>query len=70
VANPIYLVRKGTFGRRRAVKFIGRNVLRNMVGSLWSEPWVDRRGRFKGNVLAFRDLIAGSLDPGRILNLG
>jgi len=33
------------------------------------EPWVDRRGRVRGNLMAFRDLLRGRLDPRRILEI-
>jgi len=41
----------------------------NMVRALWPEPYVDRRGRLLGNVVALRDLVTGHMDPTRILEL-
>ncbi len=41
----------------------------NMVRALWPEPYVDRRGRLLGNVVALRDLVTGRMDPTRILEL-
>ncbi len=69
VANPIYLTRKGTFSRARAVRFITRNFVANVVRSLKPEPWVDRRGRLRGNLLAVGDIAVGRLSPLRILEL-
>jgi hypothetical protein len=39
------------------------------VKSLRSEPWIDRRGRLKGNLLAMFDVLRGRSDPRRILDL-
>jgi GT2 family glycosyltransferase len=70
VANPIYLARK-RFGYPpfRALHHIVRNVAMNIARSTWPEPYVDRRGRLKGNILAFRDCLAGRMVPERILDL-
>jgi hypothetical protein len=46
-----------------------RNCLANLGKSLRPEPWVDRRGRLRGNLLALRDLATGRLSPERILEL-
>lgn len=69
IANPVYLVRKGTVSRAFATPLIRRNILANLGKSLWPEPWVDRRGRLKGNCLALRDLLTGRIAPQRILDL-
>ena len=69
IANPIYLVRKGSFAWFRAIWQMGRNVAMNIVFSLYSDPHVDRRGRLRGNVIAIRDLALGQLQPERILVL-
>jgi hypothetical protein len=39
------------------------------VRSPWPEPWADRFGRFRGNLLALADWARGRLSPGRILEL-
>lgn len=67
VANPIYLTRKGTMLSGMATDLILRNVGSNLLRSLWSEPWIDRRGRLLGNLIAAADLLRGRLDPRRIL---
>jgi hypothetical protein len=40
-----------------------------MARATWPEPYVDRRGRLKGNFLAFRDWFSGRMVPERILDL-
>ena len=69
VANPIYLANKGTFTWPRAVQSIFTRCMKNLTRSISPEPYVDRRGRLRGNVLAFRHLFFGSLDPRRITEL-
>jgi GT2 family glycosyltransferase len=69
IANPIYLSRKGTCPWPRALRQMGRNVAMNLARSLNPEPYVDRAGRFAGNLKAMRDLLSGRLDPQRILEL-
>ncbi|MDO5758104.1 MAG: glycosyltransferase [Rhodobacterales bacterium] len=69
VANPIYLIGRATMQRRHAARLISRNIAANLAKSLWSEPWVDRRGRLHGNLLALADLIRGRIDPLRVLDL-
>jgi len=69
IANPIYLARKGSFAWLRAARQMARNLAMNIVFSLRPEPYVDRRGRLRGNLLAFRDMVLGKLDPRRILAL-
>lgn len=69
VVNPAYLIGKGTMAPRRALRLMGRNLVANLVKSLRPEPWVDRRGRLKGNLLGLRDLILHRARPGRISDL-
>lgn len=66
IANPIYLIRKGTMHRDRALRMIRRNFLANLARSLRPEPWVDRRGRLRGNLIALRDLLTGRIAPERV----
>lgn len=67
VANPVYLVRKGTVQRGYALSLMLRNILANTGRSIWPEAWIDRRGRLKGNMLALGDVIRGRSHPRRIL---
>ena len=69
IANPVYLVRKGTMQGKRAYRQITRNILANLGKFATPEPWVDRRGRLRGNLLGLRDLATGRLSPTRILSL-
>jgi hypothetical protein len=69
VANPLYLAHKGTLAPTLAVMRILLNVTANCFRSLSPEPWVDRRGRLRGNLVAAGDLIVGRLAPKRILEL-
>ncbi len=70
IANPIYLSLKGGgYPLKRAVTHIVRNMAMNMVRSAWPEPYIDRRGRLRGNILALRDLVFGRMVPERILEL-
>ncbi|WP_199287241.1 glycosyltransferase family 2 protein [Rhizobium chutanense] len=70
VANPVYLIRKGTMSKGRAIAQIGRNILANASGLLFKDRLVDRWGRLNGNVLALTDLLIGHASPSRILELG
>jgi hypothetical protein len=69
VANPVYLIRKGTMSRSFAGPLVCRNVAANLLRSLRPELWIDRRGRLKGNVLALIDMATGRISPRRILSL-
>jgi Glycosyl transferase family 2 len=69
IANPVYLIRKGTVSFGFAGPLVWRNVLANLSKSFWPEPWIDRKGRLLGNCLAFRDLVTGRISPQRILEL-
>ena len=66
IANPVYLMRKRTMAPRRALRMMLRNCLANLARAPRPEPWVDRRGRLKGNLLGLRDLLLGRIAPGRI----
>lgn len=69
IANPSYLVRKGTVRFSYAFRHMWRNVAMNLARSPFPEPWVDRRGRLKGNCLALVDLLAGKSKPSNVLGL-
>jgi succinoglycan biosynthesis transport protein ExoP len=66
IANPLYLMRKRTMSVPQATMQIGRNLAANLVKVWRPEPWVDRKGRLKGNAIAFRDLLKGRLAPQNI----
>ena len=69
IANVIYLLRKGTMQPDLWAGMLRRNIISNLIGSIRPEPYIDRRGRLKGNLLAIRDLVTGRIDPGRIKSL-
>ncbi|MGV3510872.1 MAG: glycosyltransferase family 2 protein [Novosphingobium sp.] len=63
IANPVYLLRKNTIPTRLAWRLMARNVVANAVRTLRPEPYIDRRGRLVGNMLAIRDFALGRLHP-------
>jgi glycosyltransferase involved in cell wall biosynthesis len=69
IANVAYLARKGTVPRRFLLESATRNVLSNLIRYSRPEPFIDRRGRLRGNMLALRDLFAGRLSPERVSTL-
>ena len=69
VVNPLYLARKGTMARPYARRLVLRNLVANHLRALWPEPWVDRRGRVKGNWVGLLDAMRGRLTPERIEQL-
>ncbi len=69
VANILYMARKGSISHKVAFRQIMRNVAANMMKSFKPEPWVDRKGRLSGNILAFGDALRGRVDPQRILKM-
>ena len=69
IANPIYLVRKGTMPTGFAARIMLQNLVANHVRSLAPEPWVDRLGRARGNWLAVWDTLRSRSHPGRVLEL-
>ncbi|MBV8096334.1 MAG: glycosyltransferase [Acetobacteraceae bacterium] len=70
IANPLYLSRKKQgYPLRRALTHLAKNMAINVLRSLRPEPYVDRRGRLRGNILAFRDLLTGRMEPERVLEL-
>ncbi len=69
IANAVYLARKGTVPARFLYEIATKNVIVNTLRSLRPEPYVDRRGRLHGNLIALTDLMRGRLKPERILEL-
>lgn len=65
IMNPIYLRRKKTMSTQEALGQISRNVLANVAKSVRPEPYVDRRGRLHGNLIAVFDLLRLRLTPER-----
>lgn len=70
VANPLYISRKRLgYPFTRALTHITCNVAMNVVRFIRPEAHIDRRGRLRGNALAFLDLISGRMTPERMLDL-
>ncbi|KTR06962.1 hypothetical protein NS365_05685 [Aureimonas ureilytica] len=69
IANPWYLMRKRTMRPDLAARQALRNIAANVAKMGRPEPWVDRKGRVKGNLLAVADLLRGRIHPRNILSL-
>lgn len=69
VANAIYLVRKGSVPASFAIPLMLRNIAANLAKSLRPEPYVDRRGRLRGNMLAILHVAMGRIEPEYILKI-
>ena len=69
VINPIYLRRKGTMTTKQAIGQIWRNMSMNFAKSLRPEPFIDRRGRVRGNLTALFDLLRGQINPEKAASL-
>jgi glycosyltransferase involved in cell wall biosynthesis len=69
IANPLYLIKKGTMPKAKAFRFIFNHLAANTVKSMVQHPRIDYRGRLKGNVKALIDLLMGQCDPQKIINL-
>lgn len=69
IANAAYLVGKGTATPDFAINLAGRNILANLTKSLNPEPWIDRRGRLRGNLIALADIARGQVRPERAREL-
>lgn len=69
VANPVYLARRRSVPWTYAIASMLSRSLKNLVRSAWPEPFVDRRGRFKGNLHAWWDLARGTIHPMRAMQL-
>ncbi|WJH38085.1 glycosyltransferase family 2 protein (plasmid) [Aliirhizobium terrae] len=67
VANPIYLMGKGTCSWKKGLNHIARNVAANLYGAARGERVPDRSGRLYGNACALADLFRRRLTPIRAL---
>nr|WP_294514519.1 glycosyltransferase [uncultured Rhodopila sp.] len=67
IVNPVYLVRKGTMQPGHAARIMIGNLLANHLRAFVPEPWIDRRGRLRGNWMGLKDIAAGNIDPQRVL---
>ena len=69
ISNPYYMWRKGSLTGRRAAAQAGRNILANLAGLFRPQPWVDRRGRARGNFVGLRDILKRRSHPQRAMDL-
>jgi len=69
IANPLYLLKKRTIPRKLAAKLLIKGPLANLVKAVRPEPYIDRRGRLFGNLMAIRDLLIGRIHPRRIVDI-
>ncbi|SFJ61818.1 Glycosyltransferase, GT2 family [Bosea sp. OK403] len=66
IANPLYLIGKGSYAWPHAAWLMGRNIGMNLLRAPWPEPHIDRRGRVVGNIMAIADGLRGRMNPQRI----
>jgi hypothetical protein len=69
IANPLYCVRKGSMTVSYARRHMARNMAMNLARLAFPEPWVDRKGRLYGNLLAWWDVLRGRCHPMRVQEL-
>lgn len=67
VANPLYLARKRSVPWTYAIASMVSRSAKNLVRSAAPEAFVDRRGRLRGNLRGWRDVINGRISPLSIL---
>lgn len=70
IANPLYLMKKGTMEPASCLQFVGRALLANSIRSLRQHRFVDYRGRLYGNILAVMDTIVHGPTPQKVQTLG
>jgi len=63
VINPIYLWRNGAISGRDAAWLLLSPLAKNLSRSFNPEPYIDRRGRLRGNLLGLGYLLTGRADP-------
>ena len=63
IANPVYMHAKGTMTFSEMTRHISKNIIINLVRSIYPESYIDRRGRLLGNILAVSDFIKKNLAP-------
>jgi GT2 family glycosyltransferase len=63
IANPWYLYHKGTLSAKEAWANTLKALAANGLKAMRPEDFIDRWGRFKGNILAVRHLLSGVCRP-------
>lgn len=69
VVNPLYMLRKGTMTYAQVADHLFRNFTSNLARSAVPEPFIDRRGRLRGNLRGAADALLGRLEPERALEI-
>jgi GT2 family glycosyltransferase len=69
IVNPWYLCRKGTLSVKEAWSNTLKALAINGIKTFRPEAFIDRRGRFKGNVVAVRHLLSGICRPEKAAEL-
>lgn len=69
VANPLYLIRKGSLPWRFGLSLCLKNVTANHLRALRPERWIDRSGRARGNRRAIADAFLRRSYPEKILEM-
>ncbi|MDR3424424.1 MAG: glycosyltransferase family 2 protein [Alphaproteobacteria bacterium] len=69
IANPLYLMKKGTMTLKSGLLHMARNAVANVVKSVAPpRPNVDYKGRLIGNLRAIGDVLRAISNPRRILD--
>jgi len=63
IINPIHLWRKGTIAATEAAGLLLMPLAKNLLKAISPEPYIDRRGRLRGNLLALAYVLSGRIDP-------
>jgi GT2 family glycosyltransferase len=63
IINPIYLWRKGAIPGRDAAWLLLSPLAKNLLKAFNAEPYIDRRGRLRGNLIGLGYLLTGRADP-------
>jgi hypothetical protein len=59
------MMRKGTMTAGQVAGQLFRNISSNLAGAVRPEPFIDRRGRLRGNLRGLADVLRGRLEPER-----
>ena len=69
IVNPWYLCHKGTLSAKEAWSNTWKALAMNGLRTIRPESFIDRRGRFEGNVVAVRHLLSGICRPEKAAEL-
>ena len=69
IANPLYLLKKKTIPPKLAYTLLVNNTLANLIKAFQPEPYIDRKGRLTGNLMAIRDAALGRVDPRKVVDI-